>query len=66
MSWSYTPAHSTAPRVLLVSQRLLKQELWRCLCFEFEDAVAALDEVDLLAPDRKPVTSGPRHSPGPA
>ncbi len=56
-TWSCTPARSTPPRVLLVSQRLLSPELSRCLRFEFEDAAAALDAVDLLAPDRHPVAS---------
>jgi glycosyl transferase family 1 len=57
MTWTCIPARSAPPRVLLVSQRLVNPELSRCLRFEFEDAAAALDVVDLLAPDRQPVVS---------
>lgn len=41
---------SELPRVLLYSQRALSPEQSRCFIFEMEDAVAEIDEVDLLAP----------------
>src|SRR4051794_19551058 len=42
---------SEPARVLLFSQRGLSPQLSRCFLFEMEDAIAALDEVDLLAPE---------------
>jgi hypothetical protein len=37
-------------RVLLFSQRGLSPQLSRCFLYEMEDAITAVDEVDLLAP----------------
>lgn len=42
---------SDEPRVLLFSQRGLSPVISRCFSYEFEDAIRAMDRVDLLAPD---------------
>jgi len=41
---------SEQARVLLLSQRGLSTQLSRCFQYEMEDAIAAVDEVDLLTP----------------
>ena len=38
------------PRILLCSQRSLTSHVIRCLLYEFEDLICALDTADLIAP----------------
>jgi len=51
MSWRHQPAENGAPRVLLVTQRVLQPSASRGLRFEFEDHVQQLDAADLVGPD---------------
>lgn len=43
---------SPEARVLLVSQRSIASVTWRCLLINFEDVIAAVDAVDIVAPMR--------------
>jgi Glycosyl transferases group 1 len=48
---------ATAPRILCVSHRSFDPMISRCLRFEFEDLIASLDSVDIIAPDEMPIRS---------
>lgn len=48
-------ADSLEPRVLMFSQRGLDGLLSRCVSYEFEDVIRAIDDVTLVAPGRPPL-----------
>lgn len=49
---SHMPRPVASPRVLVVSQRHLSDQIANALLYEFEDLLCELDSVDLIAPDR--------------
>lgn len=59
MPWVEYVRRAPDARVLLVSQRLIAPLTWRCLLFNFEDVIAAIDAVDVAAPV-KPDAAGER------
>lgn len=50
------PRTGEAPRVLLFSQRYIGRPVWHGGQYEFEDVIAQIDAVRVLAPQRKPST----------
>lgn len=52
------PHQAATPRVLLVSQRNLSDQVANAALYEFEDLVCNIDDVDLIAPNRSPMLPG--------
>lgn len=46
----YNPSEEDA-RILILSQRKLRNDLFRCSDYEFEDTICSLDAVDIIAPE---------------
>jgi len=55
---SLTPRRDTWPRVLLVSQRNLSDQVANACLYQFEDLLCTLDDVDLIAPGRSVILPG--------
>lgn len=47
---------TSSPRVLIFSERNAELRKWQAWQYEFEDVIAAVDEVNLLAPPARPST----------
>ncbi len=66
MPWVEYVRRAPEARVLLVSQRLIAPVTWRCLLFNFEDVIASMDAVDIVAPAKADASSRPRSGHRPA
>jgi len=52
------PRQAATPRVLLVSQRSLSDQVANATLYEFEDLVSTLDQVDIVSPKRSSLLPG--------